>query len=182
MNDRNFEIINKIFRFAYIHTRFYFQHFVSSLLPLPQWSVHKTKLCKQSFGLGDVSPASRWYTILPSFLNSFTLQRCILQTLMDLQEIFSGKMSSDVWDPDMEETSNQILRCTFWFQFFCLRLRVVPHFSSGIVERVRRECAWKSPHARKYDTRVAFSRVGWFSLALASRKLYYPWGKMGDYS
>ena len=39
---------------------------------------------------------------------------------MDLQEIFSGKMSSDVWDPDMEETSNQILRCTFWFQFFCL--------------------------------------------------------------
>ena len=28
------------------------------------------------------------------------------------------------------------------------RLRVVPHFSSGIVER-----AWKSPHARKGDTR-----------------------------
>ena len=120
MNDQNFEIINKIFRFAYIHTRFYFQHFVSSLLPLPQWSVHKTKLCKQFFGIGDVPPASRWYTILPSFLNSFTLQRCILQTLMDLQEIFSGKMSSDVWDPDMEETSHQILRCTFWFQFFCL--------------------------------------------------------------
>ena len=101
MNDQNFDIINKIIRFAYIHTRFYFQHFVSSLFPLPNWSVHKTKLCKQSFGLGDVSPASRWYTILPSFLNSFTLQRCILQTLMDLQEIFSGKMSSDVWDPDM---------------------------------------------------------------------------------
>ena len=33
------------------------------------------------------------------------------------------------------------------------RLRVVPHFSSGIVERAKRERAWKSPHARKGDTR-----------------------------
>ena len=79
------------------------------------------------------------------------------------------------------------------------RLRVVPHFSSGIVERAKRERAWKSPHARKGDTRrgerkmrdphfslspprVAFSRVGWFSRALAFCSLYYPWGKMGDYS
>ena len=30
--------------------------------------------------------------------------------------------------------------------------------------------------------RVAFSRVGWFSLAHAFRSLYYPWGKMGHYS
>ena len=29
------------------------------------------------------------------------------------------------------------------------RLRVVPHFSSGILERAKRERAWKSPHARK---------------------------------
>ena len=29
------------------------------------------------------------------------------------------------------------------------RLRVVPHFSSGIVERAKRERTWKSPHARK---------------------------------
>ena len=35
----------------------------------------------------------------------------------------------------------------------CIRLRVVPHFSSGIVERAKRERAWKSPHARKGDTR-----------------------------
>ena len=34
-----------------------------------------------------------------------------------------------------------------------LRLRVVPHFSSGIVELAKRERAWKSPHARKGDTR-----------------------------
>ena len=33
------------------------------------------------------------------------------------------------------------------------RLRVVPNFSSGIVERAKRERAWKSPHARKGDTR-----------------------------
>ena len=29
------------------------------------------------------------------------------------------------------------------------RLRVVPRFPSWIVDRVKRECAWKSPHARK---------------------------------
>ena len=34
-----------------------------------------------------------------------------------------------------------------------IRLRVVPHFSSGIVERTKRERAWKSTHARKGDTR-----------------------------
>ena len=33
------------------------------------------------------------------------------------------------------------------------RLRVVPHFPSGIVERAERKRAWKSPHARKDDTR-----------------------------
>ena len=33
------------------------------------------------------------------------------------------------------------------------RLRAVPHFSSGIVERAKRERAWKSTHARKGDTR-----------------------------
>ena len=32
------------------------------------------------------------------------------------------------------------------------RLRVVPHFSSGIVERAKRERTWKSPHARKAST------------------------------
>ena len=32
------------------------------------------------------------------------------------------------------------------------RLRVVPHFSSGIVKRAKREHAWKPPQARKGDT------------------------------
>ena len=35
---------------------------------------------------------------------------------------------------------------------FQSRLQVVPHFSSRIVERAKRERAWKSPHARKGDT------------------------------
>ena len=82
----------------------------------------------------------------------------------------------------------------FLYFFFKCRLRVVPHFSSGIVQRAKRERAWKSPHARKGDTRRGerkffslptasrLSRVGWFSRALAFRSLYYPWGKMGNYS
>ena len=37
-------------------------------------------------------------------------------------------------------------------------------------------------NTKKNTLRVAFSRVGWFSRALAFRSLYYLWGKMGDYS
>ena len=47
-----------------------------------------------------------------------------------------------------------------------LRLRVVPHFSSGMVGRAKRERAWKSPHARKGDTRhfsLSPPRVAFFS-------------------
>ena len=31
----------------------------------------------------------------------------------------------------------------------CVWLRVVPHLSSGIVERAKRERAWKSPQAKR---------------------------------
>ena len=52
------------------------------------------------------------------------------------------------------------------------RLRVVPHFSSGIVERAKRERAWKSPHARKDDTRRRlFSRGVIFKRARVSLAL-----------
>ena len=62
------------------------------------------------------------------------------------------------------------------------RLRVVPHFSSGIVERAKRERAWKSPYARKGDTRVT-PFLAWGDFHARSRiLLYYLWGKMGDYS
>ena len=39
------------------------------------------------------------------------------------------------------------------------RLRVVPHFSSGIVEKAKRECAWKSTHARKGDTQQFATKI-----------------------
>ena len=38
------------------------------------------------------------------------------------------------------------------------------------------------PHFSLSPPRVAFSRVGWFSRVLPFRSLFYPWGKMGDYS
>ena len=38
------------------------------------------------------------------------------------------------------------------------------------------------PNFSLSSPRVAFSRVGWFSRALVFRSLYYPWGKMGNYS
>ena len=40
----------------------------------------------------------------------------------------------------------------------------------------------KDSRTSETQARVTFSRVGWFSRALAFRSLYYPWGKMGDYS
>ena len=43
------------------------------------------------------------------------------------------------------------------------RLRVVPYFSSGIVERAKQKRAWKSSHARKGDT--------CWSLLLATSKI-----------
>ena len=48
------------------------------------------------------------------------------------------------------QSENSVLNKT---PFHSFRLRVVPLFSSGIVERAKRERAWKSPHVRKGDTR-----------------------------
>ena len=79
-------------------------------------------------------------------------------------------------------------------------LRVVSHFPSGIVERTKRERTWESPNARQArrggereiwgttdkaclsPAASRLSRVWWFLPALALRSLYYPWGKMRDYS
>ena len=40
-----------------------------------------------------------------------------------------------------------------WLSLYSARLQVVHHFSSGIVERAKCERGWKSPHARKGNTR-----------------------------
>ena len=47
---------------------------------------------------------------------------------------------------------NKLLLILLWARDI-RRLRVVPHFSSGIVEWAKRERGWKSPHARKGDVR-----------------------------
>ena len=63
------------------------------------------------------------------------------------------------------------------------RLRVVPHFPSGIVERVTHERAWKSPQARKAisslcSPRLAFLAWGEFHalsrFASSPRSLHEP--------
>ena len=67
------------------------------------------------------------------------------------------------------------------------RLQVVPHFFLKDSRASETRARVKITHARKSATRenlpprFAFSRVGWFSRALAFRPLYYPWGKIGDY-
>ena len=66
-----------------------------------------------------------------------------------------------------------------------------PQFSSGIVEQVKWERAWKSPHLRKVrcggerekwphlTSASSLSCMGWFSCTLVFRLLYYLWGKKG---
>ena len=62
---------------------------------------------------------------------------------------------------------------------FRARLRVVPHFSSGIVERTKRERAWKSPRARKGDTRIAFFAWGDFQARSRFARSTIPEEKWG---
>ena len=56
------------------------------------------------------------------------------------------------------------------------RLLVVAHFSSGIVERAKRERAWKSPHARKAIRGGKRGKI--FSLFSLSRRVssFLAWG------
>ena len=71
----------------------------------------------------------------------------------------------------------------FLYFFFKCRLRVVPHFSSGIVQRAKRERVKITPREKRlfspcpvspFSCGVSFKRA-------AFRTLYYPWGKMGAY-
>ena len=71
-----------------------------------------------------------------------------------------------------------------WLSCYSARLQVVPHFSSGIVERVKREHTWKLPHVRKGNTRLGERKmkVPHFSNALTFSSLYYPGAKIRDYN
>ena len=56
----------------------------------------------------------------------------------------------------------------FHLKGYTTRLRVVRHFSSGIVERAKRERAWKLPHARK-ATRSVSPFLAWGDFHARSR-------------
>ena len=76
-------------------------------------------ICRSRSATANTPPRLCWF--LPFFL-SFYHNYTLRQTA------------------DTFETINRHLRG---------RLRVVPHFSLGIVEQVKCKCTWKSPHARK---------------------------------
>ena len=62
------------------------------------------------------------------------------------------------------------------------RLRVVPHFPSGLVERTKRQCAWKSPHARNFylsPPRLAFLVWSDFHMRLRFARSTIPEEKWG---
>ena len=76
-------------------------------------------------------------------------------------------------------------RKTFWHQKSFIsygksRLRVVPHFFSGIVERAKRERTWKSPHVRKGDTGRGDKIWGTTDKALAF-ELMHCWTQNSDW-
>ena len=74
------------------------------------------------------------------------------------------KLATNCTCTECKEKKTKVLLVAFFFcnekwvinSIFDNRLRVVPHFSSGIVERAKRERAWKSPLARNGDTRLIF--------------------------
>ena len=70
------------------------------------------------------------------------------------KEILAVAVRENVWEPLKLGLINARAEWHIWLNSpFPSRLRVVPHISSRIVERVKRERAWKSPHARNGDTR-----------------------------
>ena len=67
-----------------------------------------------------------------------------------------------------EVTCDVLTTCNIPASAGSLRLRVVPHFSSGKVEQAKRERAWKSPHACRLFSRGEIFTRARFSLALLS--------------
>ena len=93
------------------------------------------------------------------FAQGLSLQRGSVGKHTTLTSYQNAVCSNDFFffcwvDYALEGSTFKLRKCDFC-RFFH-RLRVVPHFSSGIVERAKRERAWKSPHARKGDTRVVY--------------------------
>ena len=66
-----------------------------------------------------------------------------------------------------------------WLSRYSARLRVVPYFSSGIVERAKCEHVWKSPHTRKGNTWRGEKK--WRSLIFLSPRRVSPFLAWGDF-
>ena len=86
------------------------------------------------------------------------------------------KPKNKILVPHLEDTVGAKMWCRQrGLQCTITRLRVVPHFSSGIVERAKRERAWKSPHARKGDTRrgafFSLSAVCYYVVSILKKRL-----------
>ena len=97
----------------------------------------------------------------------------LLSFLTCLESLFfSWLLMSLIWTPNKHARyifpAKNIIKSTF-ISLRSNRLQVVPHFSSGIVERAKRERAWKSPHARKGDTRRGERKI-FLSSRRVSRK------------
>ena len=136
------------------HVDFFFQPNYAEIIHIPE--------SKASLLIGYLSIASTLSRFLfglvlnhPRINRFYVLQVCKEMLLWRLYPVLAQKKRN---------------LCVNWVDLIS-RLRVVPHFSSGRVERAKRERAWKSLHARKARRslslpRVAFSRLGWFSRAL----------------
>ena len=137
------------------HVDFFFQPNYAEIIHIPE--------SKASLLIGYLSIASTLSRFLfglvlnhPRINRFYVLQVCKEMLLWRLYPVLAQKKRN---------------LCVNWVDLIS-RLRVVPHFSSGRVERAKREWAWKSPYAKKGDTRqgegknslspprVAFSRVG----------------------
>ena len=112
-----------------------------------------------------------WLDVCASWLiNCFNQQKNWFQTFIAIQWGWACECPRNLHS---DLTFNI---CMLWFTFMIgfnfIRLRVVPHFSSGIVERAIRERAWKSTHARKGDTQREREKNFFIFLSPAACRLF----------
>ena len=102
----------------------------------------------------------------------------LLQTLSGL---FQLVQFIKCWHIYLELNSKRLYQKKKKVVVLCSRLRVVPHFSSGIAERAKRERACKSPHARKARRSGPFLVWGDFQARSPFARSTIPedkWGKI----
>ena len=115
----------------YSHLHIYTLDFIFNILCLVYFRCHSDQSTKQSC----VSNPSAWAMFLQQvgdiqFFRLFwilSLYSVVFYRLWWIcRKFFLAKCHQTFETLIWEETSNQILRCTFWFQFFCLE--EIPHY------------------------------------------------------